>query len=94
MSSGARFIANRIGLGIMINNREIRELIDRKAEAVLHAAENTVPVESGDLKASLHVENDNTDRPVARVVADTEYADIVAARTGFLQIALDAARRA
>ncbi len=61
------------------------------AERVLAAAQANAPVESGEYRASLHVEQVTTDRAVARVVANAPHALAVEARTGNLARALDAA---
>lgn len=63
-----------------------------RAERVLSSAESSAPVESGDYKASLHMEVvEHPTRTVVRVVADVPYAMNVEADHGTLSRALDAA---
>lgn len=70
----------------------VHELLHGKAAAVLAAAQGDPHDASGAYEASLHVEEDHTDRLVVRVVADVPYAMVQEARYGVLSRALDAAR--
>lgn len=89
-----RLLLNSHGLASVLASRDVRAALEHKAEAVLKAADARVPVRTGDLKASGHVEMDETDRAVARVVYDSDHAQVVNARTGFLSSSIDAAKRA
>lgn len=75
----------------ILNSREVRDLCTTRAERALSAARSGAPVDSGTYRASLRLEQATTDRAVARVVADVDYAMVVEARTGNLARALDAA---
>ena len=75
----------------ILNSGEVRDLCTDRAERALAAAQAAAPVASGTYKASLHVEQATTDRAVARVVADVDYAMVVESKTGNLARALDAA---
>lgn len=85
---------------IDIHDRAIRALLQSggvradllsRGQRVLSAAQGGAPVESGDLRDSLSVWEDTTDRAVVRVGSDLDYAPLIAANTGFLSRALDAA---
>jgi hypothetical protein len=75
----------------ILNSNEVRDLCTTRAERALSAARSAAPVDSGAYRASLRLEQATTDRAVARVVADVDYAMVVEARTGNLARALDAA---
>ena len=75
----------------ILKSDEVRAFITERAERVLAAAQSSAPVASGTYRASLHIEQDTTDRAVARVVADVPYAMVVEADTGNLARAIDAA---
>lgn len=87
---------------VRLNSGEIQSYLDgghgvdallhQAASQVLSAAQSAAPVESGEYQASLHVEEDRTDRLVVRVVADAPHALVVEARDGVLARAIDAAR--
>lgn len=86
---------------VKINSREIQSYLDgghgvdallrSHAEPVLAAAQADPHDASGAYEASLHIEEDHTDRLVLRVVADVPYAMVQEARYGVLSRALDAA---
>ena len=67
------------------------------ADAVAEEAKARVPINSGELRDSIHVENDPLDAYVAEVVADAPYAIFVELGTKdkaahpFLRTAVDAA---
>ena len=75
----------------ILNSGEVRDLCTERAQRSLEAARAAAPVASGAYRASLHLEQDTTDRAVTRVVSDVDYAMVVEARTGNLARALDAA---
>jgi hypothetical protein len=75
---------NHAGMAALLKSAEIRAAVAPHAEQALAAAQAGAPVESGDYKASLHIEHDTTDRAVERVVADVDYAMVVEAKTGNL----------
>lgn len=88
----AKVKLNSRGMGQLLKSGEVRDFVTERAERVLSAAQSSAPVgETGDYKASLHIEQDTTDRAVVRVVADVPYARIVEANTGTLSRALDSA---
>lgn len=75
----------------ILNSGGVRDLVTERAERALSAARASAPVASGAYRESLRVEQATTDRAVARVVADVDYAMVVEAKTGNLARALDAA---
>lgn len=79
------------GMDDLLNDPGLAADLRRRAEAVLDAASASAPVADGDLRDSLSVVEDTTDRAVARVVASAPHARLVEARTGFMSAALDAA---
>lgn len=79
------------GVEEILNSAETRAFLTDKAEAVLSSAQAGAPVVTGAYAASLHIEQDTTDRAAVRVVADVDYAMIVEANTGNLAQAMDAA---
>lgn len=88
----ARTKLNSRGMAELLKSSDVRGFITDRAERVLSAAQGSAPVgATGDYKASLHIEQDTTDRAVVRVVADVPYARIVEANTGTLSRALDSA---
>lgn len=88
----AKVKINPGGMGELLKSAGVRGFVTERAERVLSAAQSSAPVgETGDYKASLHIEQDTTDRAVVRVVADVSYARIVEANTGTLSRALDSA---
>lgn len=58
---------------------------------VEQAAKSSAPSESGEHAESIHVEQVETDRPVWRVVADSDHSLYVEAATGHMARSLDAA---
>jgi hypothetical protein len=59
-------------------------VLEREAEERLARAQASAPIESGDYKASLHIETVHTDRMAKRIVADVPYALVVESKTGNL----------
>lgn len=80
------------GMGALLKSAEVRAALHDHAEPVLSAAQDSAPVDTGDYKASLHIEDATTDRAVVRVVASDWKAGILEAKYGILARALDAAR--
>lgn len=79
------------GMKELLSSDDLRADLTARMERVEARAEATAPVESGAYRASIHIEQDTTDRAVVRVVADVDYAMGVEAQTGNLARALDAA---
>lgn len=82
---------NYKGMGALLKGAPASAALASRMQRALSAAQASAPVVSGNYKASLHIEQDTTDRAVARVVADVPYALIVEAETGNLARALGAA---
>lgn len=87
-----RFKFRGQGVEEILKSRETRAMLTERAERVLAAAQSSAPVETGRYKAGLGVQQDTTDRAVARVVGTAPHSHIVEANTGNLARALDAAR--
>jgi hypothetical protein len=87
----AIFKASSKGLAELLNSDGTRAVVREKAEQVLARAKQTAPHKSGAYEASLHLEDDTTDRAVVRVVAGIDYGIAVEARTGHLARSLDGA---
>lgn len=80
----------RVILALPGVSRDLR----RRGQAVAASARAAAPVESGDLRRSISVvDEDHHGRPVVHVVAEQPYASVVAADDAFLVRALAAARR-
>lgn len=79
----AKFIFKGSGVEEILNSSATRALLDSPAEAVAARMRANAPVATGALAASIHVEDDTTDRAVKRVMADVPYAMVVEADTGF-----------
>jgi hypothetical protein len=79
------------GVKALLNSRETRALLTDKAEAVLSTAIASAPVETGNYRDGLEIQQDTTDRAVARVVGTAPHSHLVEANTGNLARALDAA---
>lgn len=93
MATADRFEWNMAGL-IDLSNEVLEADCIPLAEKVADAARASAPVgETGDYKGSIHVESDKRtsegDWAHARVVADSDHAGIVNARTGNLTRALN-----
>lgn len=80
------------GMAAMLKSEPVRAELTRRAERALAAAQASAPVDTGDYKAGLHLEQETTDRAVVRVVADDWKSAIVEANTGNLSRSLDSAR--
>lgn len=89
------FKPNRQGTREFLQSNQVRKVVRPRAEAVLREAQQTAAFvdQTGDLRGSLRLESDTTDRAVERVVAVAPYAIFVEAKTGFLNKALRAAKQ-
>lgn len=83
---------NGLGVHDLLNSAQVRDALRDKAEPVLAAAQADPHDDTGAYEASLHIEDDTTDRAVVRVVASDWKAHILEANFGVLNRALDAAR--
>ena len=79
------------GIRDLLNDPGVRADLTRRMGPVESAAVAGAPVTSGDYRGSIHIEQATTDRAVVRVVADSDHALFVEAKTGNLARALDAA---
>jgi len=79
---------NHSGVESLLGAPGVRAKCREEAERVAAAARSSAPVDTGEYRASIHVESDTTDRAVERVVADAPHAMIVEANTGNLARAL------
>jgi predicted HAD superfamily Cof-like phosphohydrolase len=90
MATSVRFKLNHAGMQQLLQSGGIADM-HRRAEAVASAARSSAPVEEGDYRDSIHVEDVVTDRAVSRVVAGVEYSPAVEADHGTLARALGSA---
>lgn len=90
-SKGIEVKLKRGGMGKLLKSDEVREGLTTRAQRVLDKAYNDAPVDTGDYRDSLHIEQATTDRAVVRVVADDWKSAILEAEHGILSRALDAA---
>lgn len=72
----------------ILKSEGVRAMLRRRAEAVAERAKANAPVETGAYRESIRVEDDTTDRAVARVVARAPHALLVEIETGNLARAL------
>ena len=79
------------GMAALLNSAEVRAGLTKRMERVLTTAKANAPVDTGEYRDGLRLEQDSTDRVAVRVVADAPHSWIVEARTGNLSKALDAA---
>ena len=86
-----RIEINVAGIGELLKSGELRSALMARQTRVLEAARSSAPVETGAYQSSLHIEQVTLDRAVVRVVADSEDALEVEARTGNLARAFGAA---
>lgn len=82
---------NSAGMQSLLNDPKVAAELARRMGPVLAQAQANAPVDTGTYRDSLHIEAAVTDRVVARVVSDVDYALNVEAGTGNLARALDAA---
>lgn len=87
------FRVNGRGLEKLLASRGVRAELGRRGRAVAAAARSTAPVDTGRLRSSIDVVTDTVNgRARVRVVANTPYAQYVAADNHWLSRALDEAR--
>lgn len=92
MGALSRFKINHGGIQSYLDGGNgVSALLHAKAASVLSAAQSDPHDDSGAYEASLHIEEDHTDRMVVRVIADVPYSHVVEANFGVLGRALDAA---
>lgn len=87
----ARIKLNSSGMGELLKSSDVRAFVTERAEKVLSAAQSDPHDDTGAYEASLHIEQDTTDRAVTRVVASVPHAFVVEANFGVLSRALDSA---
>lgn len=82
---------NHRGVEEVLKSRQTRALLTEKAQRVLSAAVASAPVVTGNYRAGLEVQQDTTDRAIARVAGTAPHSHLVEADSGNLARALDAA---
>jgi hypothetical protein len=87
----AQVTISSAGMKDLLNDPGVRAMLTRRMAPVLAAAKASAPVDTGAYKESLAIVQATTSRAVVRVVAGTDHAWIVEAKTGNLARALDAA---
>lgn len=80
------------GVRALLSDDGVRRDLEQRGQRVLNRAQAECPVESGALQGSLRMQTVEEDRTVVQVGSELGYAMDVAAGTGFLTRALDAAR--
>lgn len=83
---------NHRGMSDLLKSPQVRAELTRHALPVLAAAKADPHDDTGAYEASLHIEQDTTDRAVVRVVASDWKSHILEAKYGILSRALDQAR--
>lgn len=92
MSRNARVVLISSGMKQLLNDPgAMNAALRPSAELTLTDAVANAPVDTGEYRASLHIEVARTDRFVLRVVADAPHAFLVEANTGNLARASGAA---
>lgn len=91
MASDTRVTIDHGGMRALLNDPGVRAELTSRMERVLAEAQSSAPVETGEYRSSIHIEQATTDRVAIRVVADSDHALVVEAKTGNLARALDAA---
>lgn len=89
--AGVKVKLNHGGMAALLRDPGVRAELTRRMERSEQAAKESAPVESGEYRDSIHIEQDTTDRAAVRLVADSDHALVVEAKTGNLARALDAA---
>lgn len=79
------------GVAKVLKSAAVRALLTQKAERVLAKAKADAPVDTGDYRDGLHIEQATTDRAVVRVTGGSDHDWIVERKTGNLARAIDAA---
>jgi len=83
---------NSPGIKKMLNSKGVENFLVGLAKKVEAQAKASAPVQSGRYRDSISSFADHTDRAVARIQADVDYALEVESKTGNLAKSLDAAR--
>ena len=87
-----RVVLNPAGVRALLHDPGVRADLTKRGERVLAAAQSSAPVESGDYRASLHLEvDDHPSRVAVHVGVSVPYGMEVEADHGTLSRALDAA---
>lgn len=81
---------NHSGVRALLNDPGVRADLTSRAARVLAQAKATAPVDTGEYRDGLHIEQATTDRAVVRVAGGGGHDWIVEHRTGNLARALDA----
>ncbi len=89
----ARIELNHRGMEEMLKSAATGAAMRAIAQPIAATAKATAPVQSGEYRDSIHVEPHTTDRAGMRVVAGTDHAAEVEAKTGNLARAAGAAGR-
>jgi len=87
----AKVALNSAGMKALLNDPGVRAELTRRMGPVLAAAQAGAPVDTGEYKASIKIEQATTSRAVVRVVATDWKSHIIEANTGNLARALDSA---
>lgn len=91
MASSFRYEQKSAGIKELLTSEGVRADLTSRMSAAESTAKSNAPVESGEYRDSIHVEQDTTDRVVVRLVADAPYAMVVESKTGNLARSLDSA---
>jgi len=91
MMASVRVVLDSAGVRELLKSQQVRDILEGPAQAVLVEAKRTASVRTGRYRASLHIEEDTTDRAVKRIGSDLDYAIVLEAEEGTLTRALDAA---
>lgn len=84
-----RLEMNKQGIAELLRSEGVARAVRAPAEKVGARARSSAPVETGDYRDSIHVEDEvHRDRVVARVYADSDHAAAVESRTRNLGRAL------
>jgi hypothetical protein len=87
-----KVVLDHSGIAELLVDPGVRADLTVRAERVLEHGRSHAPVETGEYRDGLHIEQATTDRASVRVAGSTNHDWIVEARTGNLARALDAAR--
>lgn len=88
MARKVRFVPNSRGINTFLNSRTAERAVSDPADRVVAAAQAAAPVRTGRYRNSIHKEFARTDRVVARVGSDLDYALALEAILGTLGRAL------
>jgi hypothetical protein len=79
------------GMAELLKDPGVRADLEARGRRVEAACIASAPVESGEHRASIHMETLTTDRVKVRIVADSDHSALVESRTGHMARSLDAA---